>query len=606
MDNLAPEPGRGNDNVEFATIDWQNCTPQLLARHLFDAPPDGLAEEFGRQFYSGGYYVGPEVRQCYKEALEITIEGIKLHMSKFAGKVRVYDNTKALMEFRKAMKERHNADPDNQWYKYMEGKVTDFGLTGLDKSTVKRLHKKVMVWLCDRCYKISSREGAEVLRIYPVMEGNWIVRNMGNGMWRVDAFIHSVYFHDHDCCELSYQNWAELTNRKTVQIRPQDPFKYDLKNFDIDVVLNGIFNGVVARVNESQDPRQHTPAGERVTWGSKPYRYDDRVRAFLPGNGYGDVLTGEDLERALVRFVYYYVCRNNLMYQFTPDYPRKQWPELPEDRPDDMEFFRFEGCQLENGGFNIDNTDASGKGNGQLTEPHATVTHTLAHHDVAKIEQHGRNVSVSENIDLAGKHLPGTIKIPLETGIAIGVEDDGNNKRILVERGDYIYYEGDANYNDITRMYTHGNPFSWCPTLNVRCTHVRHPARLDDFPLATPSQKLYPPPEHMKTVTEDERGTIMKKCLGIVEAGAKEAATREERNGVRGRIMDVLEVLVESSEDGEEQTAQLDALEAAIRNMRRKRRNDGNTTDKSNDGDNGGRTSGSSDPGFVSPEKGQH
>jgi hypothetical protein len=142
MDNLAPEPGRGNDNVEFATIDWQNCTPQLLARHLFDAPPDGLAEEFGRQFYSGGYYVGPEVRQCYKEALEITIEGIKLHMSKFAGKVRVYDNTKALKDFRDAMKERHNADPHNQWYKYMYGKVTEFGLTGLDKSTVKRLHRK--------------------------------------------------------------------------------------------------------------------------------------------------------------------------------------------------------------------------------------------------------------------------------------------------------------------------------------------------------------------------------------------------------------------------------------------------------------------------------
>jgi hypothetical protein len=93
-----------------------------------------------------------------------------------------------------------------------------------------------------------------------------------------------------------------------------------------------------------------------------------------------------------------------------------------------MEFFRFEGCQLENGGFNIDNMDASGKGNGQLTEPHATVTHTLAHHDVAEIEQQGQNVSVSENIHLAGKHLPGTIKIPLETGIAIGVEDDGNNK----------------------------------------------------------------------------------------------------------------------------------------------------------------------------------
>jgi hypothetical protein len=111
MDNLAPEPGRGNDNVEFATIDWQNCTPQLLARHLFDAPPDGLAEEFGCQFYSGGYYVGPEVRQCYKEALEITIEGIKLHMSKFAGKVRVYDNTKALKDFRDAMKERYDADP---------------------------------------------------------------------------------------------------------------------------------------------------------------------------------------------------------------------------------------------------------------------------------------------------------------------------------------------------------------------------------------------------------------------------------------------------------------------------------------------------------------
>ena len=49
--------------------------------------------------------------------------------------------------------------------------------------------------------------------------------------------------------------------------------------------------------------------------------------------------------------------------------------------------------------------------------------------------------------------------IPLEMGIAIGVEDDGNKKQILVEWGDYIYYEGDSNYNDITKMYTHGDPF---------------------------------------------------------------------------------------------------------------------------------------------------
>jgi hypothetical protein len=48
----------------------------------------------------------------------------------------------------------------------------------------------------------------------------------------------------------------------------------------------------------------------------------------------------------------------------------------------------------------------------------------------------------------------------------------------------------------------------------------------------------------MQTVPADKRGTIMRGCLGIVEVGAKVAATREERNGVRGRIMDVLEVLV--------------------------------------------------------------
>jgi hypothetical protein len=62
-------------------------------------------------------------------------------MSKFDGKVRVFDNTKALKDFRDAMKECHNADPHNQWYKYMHGKVTKFGLTGMDKSTVERLHK---------------------------------------------------------------------------------------------------------------------------------------------------------------------------------------------------------------------------------------------------------------------------------------------------------------------------------------------------------------------------------------------------------------------------------------------------------------------------------
>jgi hypothetical protein len=154
MDNLAPEPGRGNDNVEFATIDWESCTPMILAKHLFDPPPDRLAEEFGRRFYDGGYYVGEE-RQCYKESLEVTIQGIKLHMSKFAGKVRVYDNTKALMDFRDKMKECYDADPTNSWYKYMEGKVTEFGLTGMDKSTVKRLHRKVMVWLCEPPVRLS-------------------------------------------------------------------------------------------------------------------------------------------------------------------------------------------------------------------------------------------------------------------------------------------------------------------------------------------------------------------------------------------------------------------------------------------------------------------
>jgi hypothetical protein len=178
----------------------------IRMRHLFDPVPDGLAEEFQLQrIDGGGYYVGQE-RQCYKEALVVTIEGIKLHMSKFDGKVRVYDNTKALMEFRKAMKECHNADPHNQWYKYMYGKVIKFGLTGLDKSTVERLHRKIVIWLCDCCYKISKRMGCEVLCVYPVMEGNWIVRQMGNGMWRVDGLIWAVFFHDHDCCELSYHS----------------------------------------------------------------------------------------------------------------------------------------------------------------------------------------------------------------------------------------------------------------------------------------------------------------------------------------------------------------------------------------------------------------
>jgi Ethanolamine utilization protein EutJ (predicted chaperonin) len=46
MDNLAPEPGCGTDNVQFATIDWESCSPVELAKHLFDTVPDGLAEEF--------------------------------------------------------------------------------------------------------------------------------------------------------------------------------------------------------------------------------------------------------------------------------------------------------------------------------------------------------------------------------------------------------------------------------------------------------------------------------------------------------------------------------------------------------------------------------
>jgi hypothetical protein len=49
MDNLAPEPGRGADNVQFATIDWESCSPVELARHLFDPVPDGLAEQFKRK-----------------------------------------------------------------------------------------------------------------------------------------------------------------------------------------------------------------------------------------------------------------------------------------------------------------------------------------------------------------------------------------------------------------------------------------------------------------------------------------------------------------------------------------------------------------------------
>jgi hypothetical protein len=60
------------------------------------------------------------------------------------------------------------------------------------------------------------------------------------------------------------------------------------------------------------------------------------------------------------------------------------------------------------------------------------------------------------------------------------------------------------------------------------------------------------------------------------------------------------------SEDQEEQTAQLDALEAAIRNMRRKHQNDGNTTDNSNDGDSGGRTSGLGDGGVFHLKKQIH
>jgi hypothetical protein len=136
MDNLAPEPGCGTDNVQFATINWESCLPRELAKHLFDTVPNGLADEFKLKNNDGGYYVGQE-RPCYKQALEVTIKGIKLHMSQFAGKVKVFDDTKALMNFRNAMKECHNADPHNQWYHYMYGKLTNFGLTGMDKSAEK-------------------------------------------------------------------------------------------------------------------------------------------------------------------------------------------------------------------------------------------------------------------------------------------------------------------------------------------------------------------------------------------------------------------------------------------------------------------------------------
>ena len=157
---------------------------------------------------------------------------------------------------------------------------------------------------------------------------------------------------------------------------------------DLGATFGNIFDALVTHTNEVVDPLQNMPPGAPAALGvnTQEYPYHDLVKSTLPGNDYDGQLDNVELRMALGRLYYAWVNKTNSMYIVTNQFPPKQWPAIPNNRPGelDQKLALIQGCHLLLGGHNIDNSTTTGKQSpaGQVTnlqQQNAPVIHSLEH-----------------------------------------------------------------------------------------------------------------------------------------------------------------------------------------------------------------------------------
>jgi hypothetical protein len=310
------------------------------------------------------------------------------------------------------------------------------------------------------------------------------------------------------------------------------------------------------KIHSYEDPLVATPPGRQITFGLNWSFY-----SFLPGE-YRDYCEVVEIKNCLARVVFWFVNNYNLTYQFTDYFPEVMFPPLPANRPQDLAFSYVRNAIIMGAGYNIDNSEATGKRRQPITaerQEKAEVVPQPLHRDFTK----HNNQIVSMNQALEGMLLPGPIMIPIDTQrMVCGLNETA---QVVTEKGEATYWMGSTLHFGPTRRWLPGNKVEWEPAIVLRWENPLHPSNPDQVDLLGSREACAFNKEHVQFFYEEQQEALLKESLEIVTEVGK-AQKKQGRVKVVKKCLSTIEGLAQHRERDREWI--LKALEDKVKEMK--------------------------------------
>ena len=328
-------------NLEWSTIDAFLCAPDRLPHFIFPTImyKDGYRSDGTDWNYLNGVGISSGIHEIDPSTLDSDEQETWLSNGKPAFHQVIQQTIQYLRPFQIMACNRSDIKVLTKAAK-LDG-IKDYKTYTGHSIYAPTLNKGKSFFLyCSRCMRMSAETPhLSDIRYCEVLQGRWRHTSWsiddplrpGTIAHEVHLEVENLYFHNRNCTPENPVTYPFLVGQCLGTQYSNNPLHgVHGETFFFDHIFEHTYDPVVEFCNHFQDPQIANPPGTNINFGHpEGYTFDDRRNCYLPSESYHACLSNEDHQRALVRFVYYWVNLNDLMYQFTDKFPTRQLPHLP-------------------------------------------------------------------------------------------------------------------------------------------------------------------------------------------------------------------------------------------------------------------------------------
>jgi len=549
-------------NLEWSTIDAFLCAPDRLPHFIFPTImyKDGYRSDGTDWNYLNGVGISSGIHEIDPSTLDSDEQETWLSNGKPAFHQVIQQTIQYLRPFQIMACNRSDIKVLTKAAK-LDG-IKDYKTYTGHSIYAPTLNKGKSFFLyCSRCMRMSAETPhLSDIRYCEVLQGRWRHTSWsiddplrpGTIAHEVHLEVENLYFHNRNCTPENPVTYPFLVGQCLGTQYSNNPLHgVHGETFFFDHIFEHTYDPVVEFCNHFQDPQIANPPGTNINFGHpEGYTFDDRRNCYLPSESYHACLSNEDHQRALVRFVYYWVNLNDLMYQFTDKFPTRQLPHLPTP-PDGSAYggmFSVKYASLITGGHNIDQTD-SGRARwtpqGQSNQP---VVHQLCHCDfphhefTEPVDDSTTDTEVvlygaTANPNCANHIKSGSILIPLDDMREVYLIDEESIAPI--NKGEYLYFPGDLPHGGLTYKWVMGDVPQWHPCMHIYVENVNHALKFNQLAFAA-TPHTYLPVEHIRLLDQTRRNQIKQLTVPWLES-LMDTEEEEDRSQTLEEVRQMLE-----------------------------------------------------------------